>query len=51
MRENGREEEKREKLEPSVSLLPKVKSPITVFAWALNTAPKTIQITKMNKSS
>ena len=42
---------KERKMEPSVSLLPKVKSTITVFAWALNTASKTIQITKMNKSS
>ena len=41
MRENGREEEKqRENPPPTVSLLPKVKSPIIVFALALNTAPQ-----------
>ena len=41
MRENGREKEKQqENPPPTVSLLPKVKSLITVFSWALNTTPQ-----------
>ena len=45
----GRKGEAAGKLPPTVSLLPKVKSPITMFAWALNAAPKTIQIPKKQK--